>query len=276
MIYFPWVHMAGEWKTRLGNAAVTPVRMGLWAPWYAAIDLAKTGNSLYQDSYNIVRNTIDDIQEIFQEAGKRGKWYHKAFNLPWAWVVGSAKVVEWTVRSVVNPLVNGVVNTFNTAKWFIKNERRWLTSVFSKKPVSDFSFEHLQTRSIWKNRNFTKALIGWGAAATAATVASQAPQSTPVVPMAAPVATMDEASQKTIADLTAKVAQQDETNKQLQQNMLAIQEQMKQQTAMIQQSLQQNNDLVKTLQSQWSDNKQEVDSQDESPKKKSLKHKQAA
>ena len=270
MIYFPWVHMAGEWKTRLGNAAVTPVRMGLWAPTHALLDLQKTWIGLSKDYYDIALETTNEIQETFSEAGKRWKRYHKIANV---WVIApvwaAAKAVTGTVQSIVNPIVNGVVNTAKTWWGFLKNEWNGLTSVFSKKPVSDFSFEKLKLQNTWKSRWHPKnMLIGWGAAATAATVASQAPQSTPLVPMAAPVATMDEASQKTIADLTAKVAQQDETNKQLQQNMLAMQEQMKQQTTMIQQSLQQNNDLVKTLQSQWPDNKQEVDSQDESPKKK--------
>lgn len=104
--------------------------------------------------------------------------------------------------------------------------------------------------------------------------------------MAAPVATMDETSQKTIADLTAKVDAQDKSNQQLQQNMVTLQEQMKQQTAMMQEQLKQQNALIQTLQAnntkQISQDavanqvEEKLDSENESSKKKSLKHKQAA
>lgn len=158
-----WAEKSGSWGfwNRVGNLVSTPVR-GVGTVWYVGLDLAKT--LLAEPTKNvgqITSDSIDDISNLFQEAGKRGKWYHKALNLPLAGALSGVKAVEWACRSVVNTGWNAIRNTAHTAKNGVVNLFKTATSLFSKKPISDFSFEHLKTQPTWKTWDLTKFLVWW-------------------------------------------------------------------------------------------------------------------
>jgi hypothetical protein len=281
--------MAWEWKTRVWNAAVTPVRMAVWAPAHTLVDLNKTVTWLYKDTADICMDTTNEIQETISEAGSRGKWYHKIANV---WVIAplgsAAKLITGSIQATINPIVNWVFNVAKTWWGFLKNEFNSVKSVFSKTPVSDFSFEKLKLTPTRKSRwNPKNLLIGWAATWAAAVAASPAPESTPapqVVEQARPVE--DTETKKLIAELTAKTEQQEKNNQELQKSMIAMQGQMEKQTQLMQQQLQQKDDLIASLQANNTrqiaqdgmNNQVEegLDTVPESPKKKVSKKKQLA
>lgn len=281
--------MAGEWKNRGWNAIATPVRMVVWAPAHALVDLNKTVTWVYKDTADICMDTTNEIQETISEAGSRWKWYHKAANV---WVIAplwsAAKVITWSIQATLNPIVNGVFNFAKTWWAFLKNEFNSVKSVFSKTPVSDFSFKKIELTPTRKSRwNPKNLLIGWAATWAAAVAASPAPESTPapqVVEQARPVE--DTETKKLIAELTAKTEQQEKNNQELQKSMIAMQGQMEKQTQLMQQQLQQKDALIASLQANNTRQiaeegiadqvEEKLDSEKESPKKKSLKKKQHA
>jgi len=273
--------MAGEWKDRLSNMVATPVRMAVWAPAHALVDLNKTGIGYYKDTYDIAMETTNEIQETISAAGAKWKWYHKAANI---WIIAplwsAAKLITWSIQTAVNPIVNGVFNFAKTWWGFLKNEFNGIKSVFSKKPVSDFSFEKLKltpTRKSWRHpKNF---LIGW--AAWAAVVATSTPETTPApqaVVAQAPTPVEDSETKKIISELAAKSEKQEKTNQELQNTIVSMQEQSKKQTQLMEQQSKQHSELIATLQANNTKQiakdatnnevEEKLDSPVESPKKK--------
>lgn len=158
-----WHGHGGSWafSNVAWNAVATPFR-GAGTVWYAGLDLAKALTiEPVKNVAQITSDSVDDVSKLFQEAGKRWKRYHKALNLPLAGVLSGAKTVEWACRSVVNTGWNALHNTFDVVKGGVKNAFKTLTSVFSTKPMSDFSFDHLKTKPTWKTFDLTKFLV-WG------------------------------------------------------------------------------------------------------------------
>lgn len=263
--------------------------MAVWAPAHTLVDLNKTVTWLYKDTADICMDTTNEIQETISEAGSRGKWYHKIANV---WVIAplgsAAKLITGSIQATINPIVNWVFNVAKTWWGFLKNEFNSVKSVFSKTPVSDFSFEKLKLTPTRKSRwNPKNLLIGWAATWAAAVAASPAPESTPapqVVEQARPVE--DTETKKLIAELTAKTEQQEKNNQELQKSMIAMQGQMEKQTQLMQQQLQQKDDLIASLQANNTrqiaqdgmNNQVEegLDTVPESPKKKVSKKKQLA
>lgn len=182
--------------------------------------------------------------------------------------------------------MNGVFDFAKTGWGFLKNEFNTIKSVFSKKPMSDFSFEKLKLTPTWKSRWHPKnLLIG---AATAATVATTpVPESTPapqVVEQKMPAE--DTETKNVIAELKAKSEQQEKANQELQKTMLAMKDQMEKQTKMMEQQLQQKDALIASLQANNTKQiaedamhnqvEERLDVDPESSKKKALKKKQLA
>lgn len=270
--------MAWEWKNRVWNAVATPVRAVVWAPAHAVVDLSKATTGYFKNVQDISMDTLNEIQETISDAWKKGKWYHKLVNMPIAWVGSVAKAFTGWVQATVNPIVNGVFDFAKTWWGFLKNEFNTVASVFSKKLMSDFSFEKLKLTPTRKSRwNPKNLLIGWAAATAVA--ASSVPEATPVpqvVEQAKPVE--DAETKKVIAELKAKSDQQEKNNQELQKSMISMQEEMKKQTQLMQQQLQQKDALITSLQS--NDKKQIaqdgmsnqveewLDAVSESPKKK--------
>ena len=141
---------------RIWNTAAIPVRMW-WTVVTTSADLLNTFYTFHKEWFEVLANTTKNIKDVLLGAWNHGKRYHKAMNIPLSPVIATWSALEWVVRSVVQPIVNWVVNTWNTGVNTIKNARKWsFGRIFSKKPLSDFSYEHLKTRPLTINNWFSK------------------------------------------------------------------------------------------------------------------------
>jgi len=161
---FRYLSDMGNTLNRIWNLVSTPVRMGLWTPLYTSLDLFKVLANYPKWVAEIALNTTWEIEEIFKQAGSRWNIWHKMFNLPWAVGLSGVKVIEWITRWIVNPARNVIADTispeWNSVVWnFLVNQWRSIKSVFSKNPISDFSYEHLKTRWVARWWDYTKVLI---------------------------------------------------------------------------------------------------------------------
>lgn len=141
---------------RIWNTAAIPIRMW-WTAITTSADLLNTFYTFHKEWYEVLANTSQQIKDVFLWAWNHGKWYHKAMNIPLSPVIAAWSALEWVARSVVQPVVNWVVNTWHTGINTIKNARRWsFGRIFSKKPISDFSYDHMKTRPLTLNNWFAK------------------------------------------------------------------------------------------------------------------------
>lgn len=141
---------------RIKNTVAIPVR--LWGTLVTtSADLFTTLNTCYKEWYEILSHTSQEIKSVLLWAWNHGKWYHKALNIPLSPIIATWTALEWAVRSVVQPIANWIVNTWKTGINTIKNARKGsFGRVFSKRPLSDFSYNHLQTRPLTLNNWFAK------------------------------------------------------------------------------------------------------------------------
>jgi len=141
---------------RIWNTAAIPIRIW-WTAVTTSADLLNTFYTFSKEWYEVLANTTTQIKDVLLWAWNHGKWYHKAMNVPLSPVIAVWSAFEWAIRSIVQPIVNWVVNTWNTGVNTVKNARRWsFGRVFSKKPISDFSYNHIKTRPLILNNWFAK------------------------------------------------------------------------------------------------------------------------
>ncbi len=126
-----------ELWNRTSNVISIPYRsshtVGLWG-----IDAINTVDGSLQDLTSVIINTKSKIADLFSSELKR---YQKALNIP----VAAGVWLAWVAELVAKPIVNAGWNTLKTASNFVTNARKstfW--SLFSTKPVSDISFNHLK------------------------------------------------------------------------------------------------------------------------------------
>lgn len=159
MFIFENCIMWNFWNRIANTAAIAP--RVWWTAVTAVSDLWNTYYTMGKESYEVVADTTQNVKNVLLWAWNHGKRYHKAANIPLSPVIATWAAVEWVVRSVVQPVVNGVVNTRNTWKNAIKNTRRsTFGRVFSKKPISDFSYDHMKTRWLKLNNRISKWQFG--------------------------------------------------------------------------------------------------------------------
>lgn len=141
---------------RLGNTVAIPIRLW-WTIVTTSADLFTTLTTSLKEGCEIVANTSQEIKNVLLWAWNHGKWYHKALNVPLSPIVAIWTAFEWIVRSAVQPVISWIVNTWNTGINTIKNARKGsFGRLFSKKPLSDFSYNHLKTRPLTLNNWFAK------------------------------------------------------------------------------------------------------------------------
>ncbi|HKL44333.1 MAG TPA: hypothetical protein VJ892_03575 [Candidatus Absconditabacterales bacterium] len=150
------VNVMGNTINRAGNTLAMPIRLGGTTVTTAA-DLFITLKTMGKEGCEITADTAKRVKDILLGAWNHGKWYHKAMNIPLSPIIAGGTALEGAVRATVQPIVNGVVNTWNTGKNTIKNARKGTFGrIFSKKPLSDFSYNHLETRGLKLNNWFEK------------------------------------------------------------------------------------------------------------------------
>ncbi len=144
-----WEKAKNFWN-RLGNTAMIAPRVAGTA-LNTATDIIDTAVALPKDILDVAKNTAHDIKNVFVDSWTKWKWYHKIWNVILSPVIATWTAVEWWIRSIITPAVNGVVNSRNTVKNSVTNAwRSTFGRVFSKKPISDFSYDKLKTADVIK------------------------------------------------------------------------------------------------------------------------------
>jgi len=136
----------------VGNVAKAPWRV--LHTWTLLVsDSVNTVSGVFEDILNTIKTTKNKIVDCFSPDKKR---YQKILNVPvaaWIWLV-------WAVETVVKPVVNWISNTWRTAVNATTNTlKSTFWSVFSAKPVSDFSFNTIKTKNWVVNINTEKRTL---------------------------------------------------------------------------------------------------------------------
>jgi len=121
------------------------VPRGLGTVGVGALDTLKTGANVLTDMGMVVKDTSDKLWDVLSSSWNTGKRYNKLYQVPAGVVLGAGTLVEWAVRTVIEPARNGILNVRDVTGNFFKNIGNSIGRLFdTTKPVSDFSFEKLQ------------------------------------------------------------------------------------------------------------------------------------
>lgn len=121
------------------------VPRGLGTIGVGALDTLKTGANVLTDMGMVVKDTSDKLWDVLSLSWNTGKRYNKLYQVPAGVIIGTGTLVEWAVRTVLEPVGNGVLNVRDVTGNFFKNIGNSIGRLFdTTKPVSDFSFEKLQ------------------------------------------------------------------------------------------------------------------------------------
>lgn len=149
-----WQWLNNLWN-RVGNTALVIPRLGYTGlnAWTDAID---TLAAIPRDFLDVVQYTSHEIKNILSSAWTTWKRYQRVWNIIKSPFVAAWAAIEWAIKTAVTPVVNGIANSVNTVKNTVKNTwRSTFGRVFSKKPISDFSYDKLKTANvIQKNKNW--------------------------------------------------------------------------------------------------------------------------
>ena len=121
------------------NVAKAPWRtLYTWALLFS--DAVNTVSWLGEDFFSVIKATKNKIVDCFSPDKK---WYKKILNIP----VAAGVWLVWAVESIVKPMANWFVNSGKTLLNLGTNTwKSTFGSVFSAKPVSDFSFNTVKTK----------------------------------------------------------------------------------------------------------------------------------
>lgn len=134
-----WKFVNAVWNT------VGIVPRGLGTVGVGALDTLKTGANVLTDMGMVVKDTSDKLWDVLSSSWNTGKRYNKLYQVPAGVVLGAGTLVEWAVRTGLEPLRNGILNVRDVTGNFFKNIGNSIGRLFdTTKPVSDFSFEKLQ------------------------------------------------------------------------------------------------------------------------------------
>ena len=121
------------------------VPRGLGTIGVGTLDTLKTGANVLTDMGMVVKDTSDKLWDVLSSSWNTGKRYNKLYQVPAGVIIGTGTLVEWVVRTVLEPVRNGVLNVRDVTGNFFKNIGNSIGRLFdTTKPVSDFSFEKLQ------------------------------------------------------------------------------------------------------------------------------------
>ena len=117
-------------------------------------DVMKTWWNVLTDMWNVVKDTSNTVWETLSSSWNEWKWYNKLYQVPAGVVISGATLVEWAVRTVLEPTRNLFLNVRDTVGNFFKNIGNTIKRTFdTTTPVSDFSYEKLKMKeSTYKNR----------------------------------------------------------------------------------------------------------------------------
>ena len=144
-----------NFSNRISNTALIAPRLG-YTGLNTGTDVIDTLAAIPRDFLDVVQYTAHGIKDVLSSAWTTWKRYQRVWNIIKSPFVAMWAAIEWAVKSVVTPGINELANAWNTGKNTVKNAwRSTFGRVFSKKPVSDFSYNRLKTANIiQKNKNW--------------------------------------------------------------------------------------------------------------------------
>ena len=151
--------MSKFWNA-MWNTIAVPVRwvgttLNTWA------DVVKTWWNVISDMGKVVSDTGKKARETLSSSWNVWKWYNKLYQVPAGVVISWATIVEWAVRTVVEPARNLFLNVRDSVGNFFKNIGNTLKRTFdTTRPVSDFSYEKLKMKEPTRE-NWTSKLARW-------------------------------------------------------------------------------------------------------------------
>lgn len=148
-----WERAKNIWNRIWNTAMIVPRTVGTGLN--TVTEVVDTSAALIKDVLDVGGNTIHKAKNVFVDARTKWKWYQRVWNIALSPIVAAGTVLEWAVRTAVTPVAHWVVNVWNTAKNTVTNARRsTFGRIFSKRPLSDFSYDKLKTANfINKDKN---------------------------------------------------------------------------------------------------------------------------
>lgn len=142
------------WNRLWNTAMIVPRTIGTGLN--TITDTVDTVVALPKDALDVIKATGHAAKDVLVESRTKWKWYQRVWNVILSPIVATWTVIEWAVRTVVTPVAHWVTNTWNTVRNTVTNTRRsTFGRIFSKKPLSDFSYDKLKTTNfINKDKNW--------------------------------------------------------------------------------------------------------------------------
>lgn len=150
---FMWEIAKNIWNRLWNTAMIVPRTVGTGLN--TVTEVVDTSAALIKDVLDVGGNTIHKAKNVVVDARTKGKWYQRVWNIILSPVIAAWTLLEWAVKTAVTPVAHWVVNVWNTAKNTVTNARRsTFGRLFSKRPLSDFSYDKLKTANfINKDKN---------------------------------------------------------------------------------------------------------------------------
>ena len=109
------------------------VPRGLGTIGVGALDTLKTGANVLTDMGMVVKDTSDKLWDVLSSSWNTGKRYNKLYQVPAGVIIGTGTLVEWAVRTVLEPVGNGVLNVRDVTGNFFKNIGNSIGRIFFTK-----------------------------------------------------------------------------------------------------------------------------------------------
>ena len=111
--------MSKFWNS-VWNTIAVPIRCGgtVLNTW---VDVVKTWCNVLTDMWNVVKDTSNKVWETLSSSWNKWKWYNKLYQVPAGVVVSWGVIVEWAVRTVLEPARNLILNVRDSVGNFFNN-----------------------------------------------------------------------------------------------------------------------------------------------------------
>lgn len=153
----------GKFKNFVGNTLWLPARGGIATPVLWGLDTLQAGANVLTDVGTVIKDTKQRVREILSSPYAKGpmKRYHRVGGAITSPFIATWTLVEWAVRTVLEPSRNLILNARDVVGNLFKNFWESILRTFdTNKPVSDFSFNHLQWKEPTK-KNWLSKLAWW-------------------------------------------------------------------------------------------------------------------
>ena len=216
-----WERARNVWNRLWNTAMIGPRAVG--TALNTVTDAVDTVVEIPKRVLSVVKNTIHEMKKVLVEPWKYWKWYQRVWNIALSPLIATWVAIEWAGKAVLTP-AEWAVDTWNTAKHTLKNGwRSTFGRLFSKKPLSDFSYDKLQTANFINKDKYrvSKLQFGkkdWVWVETPSTKKSSWKEAAAAAAATAAAA----ASAKEIANLNSKISSLTEENAKIQTQLNAV------------------------------------------------------